>query len=149
MKKTTCEIVIKRKDLEISKLSSERLELERRTAALTSKIQSLNSYINEYSVELNSPDQSNIDLHRHSATCEFLGQLSSAKAKLTQALNDCNYKCDRIRKQIRGIYTEQAKYQKMADNREKETLMEADRLDRKYNEELFLTNYVRAHLGAK
>lgn len=149
MKKTTCEIVIKRKDLEISKLSSEKLELERRAAALTSKIQSLNNYINEYSTELYSPDQANIDLHRHSATCEFLGQLSSAKAKLTQALNDCNFKCDRIRKQIRSIYTEQTKYQKMADYREKETLIEDDRLDRKYNEELFLANYVRAHLGAK
>ena len=51
MKKTTCEIVIKKKDLEISKLSSEKLELERRAAALTSKIQSLNNYINEYSTE--------------------------------------------------------------------------------------------------
>ena len=149
MKKTTCEIVIKKKDLEISKLSSEKLELERRAAALTSKIQSLNNYINEYSTELYSPDQANIDLHRHSATCEFLGQLSSAKAKLTQALNDCNFKCDKIRKQIRSIYTEQTKYQKMADYREKETLIEDDRLDRKYNEELFLANYVRAHLGAK
>ena len=149
MKKTTCEIVIKKKDLKISKLSSEKLELERRAAALTSKIQSLNNYINEYSTELYSPDQANIDLHRHSATCEFLGQLSSAKAKLTQALNDCNFKCDRIRKQIRSIYTEQTKYQKMADYREKETLIEDDRLDRKYNEELFLANYVRAHLGAK
>jgi len=149
MKKTTCEIVIKKKDLEISKLSSEKLELERRAAALTSKIQSLNNYINEYSTELYSPDQANIDLHRHSATCEFLGQLSSAKAKLTQALNDCNFKCDRIRKQIRSIYTEQTKYQKMADYREKETLIEDDRLDRKYNEELFLANYMRAHLGAK
>jgi len=149
MRKTTCEIVIKKKDLEISKLSSEKLELERRAAALTSKIQSLNNYINEYSTELYSPDQANIDLHRHSATCEFLGQLSSAKAKLTQALNDCNFKCDRIRKQIRSIYTEQTKYQKMADYREKETLIEDDRLDRKYNEELFLANYVRAHLGAK
>jgi flagellar export protein FliJ len=149
MKMTTCEIVIKKKDLEISKLSSEKLELERRAAALTSKIQSLNNYINEYSTELYSPDQANIDLHRHSATCEFLGQLSSAKAKLTQALNDCNFKCDRIRKQIRSIYTEQTKYQKMADYREKETLIEDDRLDRKYNEELFLANYVRAHLGAK
>jgi flagellar export protein FliJ len=149
MKKTTCEIAIKKKDLEISKLSSEKLELERRAAALTSKIQSLNNYINEYSTELYSPDQANIDLHRHSATCEFLGQLSSAKAKLTQALNDCNFKCDRIRKQIRSIYTEQTKYQKMADYREKETLIEDDRLDRKYNEELFLANYVRAHLGAK
>ena len=61
MKKTTCEIVIKKKDLEISKLSSEKLELERRAAALTSKIQSLNNYMNEYSTELYSPDQANID----------------------------------------------------------------------------------------
>jgi flagellar export protein FliJ len=149
MNKAVCDIMIKKKDLEMTKLSSSLAELQRRTSALSSKISSLDGYIAEYSTDLQNTGQAHIDLTRHRAISEFLGQLFAAKDKLTEAVQGCNGECSRIQEKIRRLHIEQSKYQKMADARVRETLAETDKFERKNNEELFLGSFVRAQQALK
>jgi len=149
MNKAVCDIMIKKKDLEMTKLSSSLAELQRRTSALSSKISSLDGYIAEYSADLKNSGHVHTDLTRHRAISEFLGQLFAAKDKLTAALQCCNGECSRVQGHIRRLHIEQSKYQKMADARARETLAETDKFGRKNNEELFLGSYVRAQQTLK
>lgn len=149
MNKAVFDIIVKKKDLEIHKLSIGLVELQRRATALAKKIQSLDNYISEYSADLQSARDSDYDLHKHQAVIEFLGRLSMAKEKLSEAKQSCDEESNIIKRQIRNLHTEQSKYQRMSDNRERESLVDAEKLERKQQEERFLGSFVRAQQAAK
>jgi len=149
MNKAVCDIMVKKKDLEMNKLAAGLGDLHRRATALATKIQSLDNYISEYTADLQSAGDADYDLHKHRAVIEFLGRLSMAKEKLSEARQSCNDESNRIKRQIRNLHTEQSKYQRMSETREQETRKESEKLERKQQEERFLGSFVRAQQAAK
>ena len=130
-------------------LESRLAERKRRASELKSKIQNLESYLQDYLTD--GPGDMIIDrkqmLERES-TMAFASQLNFAKLRLEKALKICNSECKALRNDLFSLLIESSKYQRMDEAYSQRQHSAAERAERKYHDELSTLNFVRSNNNA-
>ena len=123
-------------------------EHKRRALELRSKIQNLESYLQDYLTH----DSRDMEFDRkklllRESTMVFVSQLNAAKLKLEEGLDACNSECEALRKDLLSILVESSKYQKMEEAYLRRQRSLAEKADRKHHDELSTLSYLRSHTG--
>ena len=124
-------------------------ERKRRALELQSKIQNLESYLQDYLAH----DSRDRELDRkklflRESTMAFASQLNAAKLKLEEGLEACNSECEALRKELLSLLVESSKYQQMEEAYLRRQHSLAEKADRKYYDELSTLSYLRSHTSA-
>lgn len=124
-------------------------ERKRRALELKSKIQNLESYLQDYLTH----DSRDTEFDRkkllwRESTMAFANQLNAAKLKLEEGLDACNSECEALRKDLLTLLVESSKYQKMEEAYLRRQRSLAEKADRKYHDELSTLSYLRSHTSA-
>ena len=142
------QIMIKKLKEEQKVLESRLGERKRRALELRSKIQNLESYLQDYLTQ----DSRDMEFDRkklllRESTMAFASQLNAAKLKLEGGLETCNSECEALRKDLLSLLIESSKYQKMEEAYFRRQRSLAEKADRKYNDELSTLSYLRSNTG--
>ena len=124
-------------------------ERKRRAAELKSKIQNLESYLQDYLTH----DSRDTEFDRkklllRESTVAFASQLNTAKLKLEEGLDVCNSECEALRKDLLSLLVESSKYQQMEEAYLRRQHSLAEKADRKVQDELSTLSYLRSHTSA-
>ena len=140
------QIMIKKLAGEQKMLESQLGERKRRALELKSKIQNLESYLQDYLAHDSSYREFNRKkLLLRESTMAFASQLNSAKLKLEEGLDACNSECEALRKDLLSLLVESSKYQQMEEAYFRRQHSLAEKADRKYYDELSTLSYLRSH----
>ena len=127
-------------------LESQLGERKRRALELQSKIQNLESYLQDYLAHDSSYREFNRKkLLLRESTMAFASQLNSAKLKLEEGLDACNSECEALRKDLLSLLVESSKYQQMEEAYFRRQHSLAEKADRKYYDELSTLSYLLSH----
>ena len=130
-------------------LESRLAERKRRASELKSKIQNLESYLQDYLAY--DPSETIIDrrqLLSRESTMAFASQLNAAKLRLEKALQTCNSECKALRNDLFRLLVESSKYQRMDEAYSLRHHTAAEKAERKYHDELSTLNFVRSNNNA-
>ena len=142
------QIMIKKLKEEQKVLESRLGERKRRASELRSKIQNLESYLQDYLTH----DSRDMEFDRkklllRESTMAFASQLNAAKLKLEGGLDTCNSECEALRKDLLSLLVETSKYQKMEEAYFRRQRSLVEKADRKYHDELSTLSYLRSNTG--
>ena len=143
------QIMIKKLTGEQKVLESRLGERKRRASELRSKIQNLESYLQDYLTHDSRDtvfDRKKLLLRE--STMAFASQLNAAKLKLEEGLDACNSECEALRKDLLSLLVESSKYQQMEEAYLRRQRSLAEKADRKYHDELSTLSYLRSHTSA-
>ena len=143
------QIMIKKLAGEQKILESRLGERKRRALELKSKIQNLESYLQDYLTH----DSRDTEFDRkkllwRESTMAFANQLNAAKLKLEEGLDACNSECEALRKDLFSLLVESSKYQQMEEAYLRRQRSIAEKADREYYDELSTLSYLRSHTSA-
>ena len=138
------QIMIKKLKEEQKVLESRLGERKRRALELRSKIQNLESYLQDYLTQ----DSRDMEFDRkklllRESTMAFTSQLNAAKLKLEEGLDTCNSECEALRKDLLSLLVESSKYQKIQEAYTQRQHSIAEQAERKYHDELYASTFVR------
>ena len=142
------QIMIKKLKEEQKVLESRLGERKRRASELRSKIQNLESYLQDYLTH----DSGDTEFDRkklllRESTVAFASQLNAAKLKLEEGLDVCNSECEALRKDLLSLLVETSKYQKIEEAYFRRQRSLVEKADRKYHDELSTLSYLRSNTG--
>ena len=142
------QIMIKKLTGEQKVLESRLGERKRRASELRSKIQNLESYLQDYLTH----DSRDMEFDRRKlllreSTMAFASQLNAAKLKLEDDLGACNSQCEALRKDLLSLLVESSKYKKMEEAYLRRQRSLAGKADRRYHDELSTLSYLRSLAG--
>ena len=143
------QIMIKKLKEEQKVLESRLGERKRRALELKSKIQNLESYLQDYlTYDSTDTEFDRKKLLLRESTMAFASQLNAAKLKLEEGLDVCNSECEAIRKDLLSLLIESSKYQQLEEAYLRRQRASAEKADRKSHDELSTLSYLRSHTSA-